>query len=265
MNLGLPLQKNILHQNEDYMVKGFTLVELLAVIAIVGILAGIIIPTVGAVRQSARANKLTANLRTVASAALLSADENRGRLPWFYFTNAKGETVHWQSVVRPYLGFVDVGRNMNIRDLAYGVDDVLHDPLDSSENDYLKGAVPNIAINGKARIGTTSSIDGKAYGATGRLRSSIANPTRLMLLGPGASGTLSGEGNPSNWPWDNITTTVIARDLGKSDPFRYKDSAPFAFCDGHVERKTREWVLSQAAMGVDGTDSPFFDPDVKNP
>jgi prepilin-type N-terminal cleavage/methylation domain-containing protein/prepilin-type processing-associated H-X9-DG protein len=265
MNLGLPPKRKIHSRHESSEIKAFTLVELLAVIAIIGVLAGIIIPVVGAVRQSARANKLTANIRATASAALLSAEENKGRLPWHHFINAKGETVHWQLVVRPYLGYVDIGRNIDIRDLAYGGDDILHDPLDTSENSYLKAAVPNIAINGKGRIGSTSVVDGLVAGATGRLRSTIANPTRLMLLGPGASGTLSGQGSPSNWPWDNITTTLSARDVGSSDPFRYKDAAPFAFCDGHVEHKTREWVLSQAAMGTNGTNSPFFDPDAKNP
>ncbi|RRJ97314.1 prepilin-type N-terminal cleavage/methylation domain-containing protein [Opitutaceae bacterium TAV4] len=59
----------------------FTLIELLTVIAIIGILAAIIIPTVGKVRQTARMTHSIANLRTIGQAILSHTGENRQRLP----------------------------------------------------------------------------------------------------------------------------------------------------------------------------------------
>jgi prepilin-type N-terminal cleavage/methylation domain-containing protein/prepilin-type processing-associated H-X9-DG protein len=59
----------------------FTLIELLTVIAIIGILAAIIIPTVGSVRQSAQASACLSNLRQVGMSAILYANDNKGRLP----------------------------------------------------------------------------------------------------------------------------------------------------------------------------------------
>ncbi|AHF91237.1 hypothetical protein OPIT5_14470 [Opitutaceae bacterium TAV5] len=59
----------------------FTLVELLTVIAIIGILAAILIPTVGRVRQTANAAACMSNMRQVGLSILLYTDGNKGRLP----------------------------------------------------------------------------------------------------------------------------------------------------------------------------------------
>ena len=60
---------------------GFTLIELLAVIAIIGILAAILIPTVGKVRATAQRAVDASNLREIGKAALIYAADNNDRLP----------------------------------------------------------------------------------------------------------------------------------------------------------------------------------------
>lgn len=70
---------------------GFTLIELLTVIAIIAILAGILIPVVGRVRDQARASVCVSNLRQIGMGIHLYAADNYDRTP--PLANPGGQSV----------------------------------------------------------------------------------------------------------------------------------------------------------------------------
>lgn len=70
-----------MHPQFPRRVAAFTLIELLTVIAIIGILAAILIPVTGKVRSSARFAKCSSNIRQIGMAMLRYADEHKNTFP----------------------------------------------------------------------------------------------------------------------------------------------------------------------------------------
>jgi prepilin-type N-terminal cleavage/methylation domain-containing protein/prepilin-type processing-associated H-X9-DG protein len=79
--------------------RGFTLVELLVVIAIIGVLVGLLVPTIGRARESARRTSCVSNLRQVHQSFLLFAGEYDGRVPIGYRAVGGNGTKQFNSMI----------------------------------------------------------------------------------------------------------------------------------------------------------------------
>jgi len=86
---------------------GFTLVELMVVIAIVGTLVALLLPAVQAAREASRRASCSNNLRQIGLGLLNYHDVKRSFPPGIIdhktFTNPKGRQLAWSIFVLPYL------------------------------------------------------------------------------------------------------------------------------------------------------------------
>ena len=81
----------------------FTLIELLTVIAVIGVLAAILIPAVGKVRERAHQTQCVSNLRQLAVAATMYASDHKGDYPALNGETEGAPQVPWFEQLRPYI------------------------------------------------------------------------------------------------------------------------------------------------------------------
>lgn len=84
----------------------FTLIELLTVIAIIAILAGLLMPAVNSARAKARTTSCLSNQKNVAMAFISFSDDNKSYFPPAYSQQKDGSTYNasWSGAIYSYIG-----------------------------------------------------------------------------------------------------------------------------------------------------------------
>jgi general secretion pathway protein G len=216
----------------------FTLIELLTVIAIIGVLAAILIPVVGRVRESARSAQCVSNLRQLAQGALLFAASNRNTLPppipngtdW----PGRGDHPRWADLVSDYLQPKSQFSGVTNERTVYRC------PSDQRPN---QNSIP-CSYGFNSRLGNTGPASPtNSVARYGRPLSRVNNPSRTYMIAD--TGNLTYEGQAFNNHTSGSPTSVALRHNGgerdrtaayasDSEVSSAPGLANIAFVDGHV-------------------------------
>jgi prepilin-type N-terminal cleavage/methylation domain-containing protein/prepilin-type processing-associated H-X9-DG protein len=203
-------------------IRAFTLIELLVVIAIIAVLAALLLPALARAKASARATQCSGNLRQLAFAVGMYADDHEGRSPRSQHSAFAYRELPWERSVAVYLG----STTTSWTNLLTGV---YHCPADSRTEPWSYG------LNVYFELGAHDDYVGRPQ--TWRQIDQLPRPAATVLFAENASTT------------DHIMAHFwyTAADVADLAPERHGLKANYSFADGHVERLQLQDVYSPPA------------------
>jgi len=240
--------------------RAFTLIELLAVIAIVGVLAALVVGSISKIRDTARRAECASNLRQIGAAFPLYAADNKGLYPAVRLPNitapytttnpppgANPSLQNWQVEISRYV-IRDQSYIWNVQD-TYGQSNIAHCPsYDLFFNTAAKMSSQSPYSTAGYGMNVNLNVGGSNYNS-GAWGGSISTRFRVASLNNPATTVLVGD---SGEYFLNVTTawTVDTSHLdgyGNGAPKRHGATANYLFADGHVASLTPEAAIAAAS------------------
>lgn len=221
-------------------IRAFTLIELLTVIAIIAILAGILIPAIGKVRETANMSKSVSNLRQIGNGLeLLVMDGTEyfppNTYPPYAGMDRKFANWGWWDLVGVKLGFVE--RMTSPNDYVWKIaahDSIFQNPgydVKFDPDDAIKTSSYGYNYVQFGQWWWHPNPDNNEGKKAPEKKVNILNPSQLVMVAES-----DGNGVADQLVWPNWTAA------GVND--KYKGGGHYLFADGHVEWLAKEVVMA---------------------
>ncbi|MBK1859441.1 prepilin-type N-terminal cleavage/methylation domain-containing protein [Cerasicoccus arenae] len=225
-------------------VSGFTLVELLTVIAIIGILAAILGGVVSGVREQQEKVVCAQNMRQLGTAILLHANEHQGRFP-LTMHNVSDEEESWVYTLSPYLEDVDAVRVC---------------PADPQAEERLEQGLSSYALNEFVFVPALDQLGrplGGSYDSVFKLDDPARTQLAYIISDQKPLSAYSDHTHSRGWKnWSRVVADIQPNRFsrGESAANGLGGSANYLFADGHVELVDADDFKSQFSGGRNPAD-----------
>ncbi len=218
--------------------RGFTMVELLVVVAILGTLVALLLPAIQAARKSAQRTQCLNNLHQIGIGMALFTNID-GHFPWTYHA---GTTESWIVTMGPYLENTDQVRLCP------------EDPMG------MKRVTANVAgIRGTSYVINEYVAYATPDGYSCLNVNFVKSARKLPILFEGADAGRTVEDDhvhTSTWyaPSDIAQGTVVNTMIAEINPTQHVTCANYLYADGHAETVSYDdflsWVQADIAAGT---------------
>ena len=231
--------------------KPFTLIEVLVVVAIIGILASMLLPTLGNARKKARITVCTSQIKQVNLAMVMYTDDNHD-----YFPTGSSGAIGWEDLLADYdgRGSLTSAQKAEAPQLksVYGDDygQLYRCPLFVETSTRPLWLPLTYALNS----GSADPADPRNRGIAGNSYSKrvmdIANPDTALQLTEYYRDryTYMGFGSGRNV----VSLNVLRAALNEGNKQMHGDKQSYLFIDGHIEKLS--YIQTYAPWGVNFTD-----------
>ncbi|RLS78407.1 MAG: DUF1559 domain-containing protein [Planctomycetota bacterium] len=249
---------------------GFTLVELLVVVAIIATLIGLLLPAVQAARAAGRRMQCASNIRQVALGVIIYADAHRGRFPSRTHTVDASRYLHWIEQIAPFVESVDVIRRCPDDPLGtlrmQGLPGSGEDYADPLHADPLKRFTPQTSYTANGWLSFDDSLSNAkgvnnlnkvlSRSKTVMLFEKYSNPATVANLTLQVAELRSSHFDHTHSPdwfrWYPSRKDRVLRDIAAEIQFdRHAGGAHFAYADGHVDLVADTQIGAWVESGFD--------------